>query len=183
VSRVWVAAILASALVTGCGASARQAASIAATSAAPRPPTSSPATTLPSATPQVSPDPVSTAATLSSRCVTGFVTVNPSTGRPVNFVPFTDLSALRPGPNVHGGYQVTFTDTSAIPAEVNEFSVAFYEGGADVGSVTAGPFSSPKFITQAQSLTWTATTDAMNVGTQGAVATDDTCAVVQWTAP
>jgi hypothetical protein len=124
-----------------------------------------------------------TAAVVSGRCATGVVTVDPETGASVSFVPFTDLSAFHPGPDVHGGYQLTLTDTSAVTAEVDGFSVVFDQDGSEVGSATAGPFTSPESITHGQSLTWTKTTSAMNVGTQGAVATDDTCALARWTHP
>lgn len=167
------AAVLASAVVVplalaGCGTAVHQVRSAAAASALP-------ATAAPSATGSPS--------TVSSRCVTGFVTVNPETGQAVSFVPFTDLSAFRPGPDVHGGYQLKLTDTSGATAEVGGFSVAFYEGGSEVGSATEGPFTSPDSITDGKSLTWTETTKAMNVGATGAVATNDTCALVQWTHP
>jgi hypothetical protein len=129
------------------------------------------------------PAPSGTAAVVSGRCVTGFVTVDPATGTAIRFVPFTDLSAFHPGPDVHGGYQLTLTDTSAVTAEVSGFSVVFDQEGSKVGSATAGPFTSPGSITHGQSLTWTKTTSAMNVGTQGAVSSDDTCALAGWTRP
>jgi hypothetical protein len=124
---------------------------------------------------------VSTAATLASKCVTGFVTVNPETGQAVSFVPFSDVAGFSPGPNVHGGYQVTLTNTSASTAEVTGFSVVFYSGGAETGSADAGPFDT--FITPGQSLTWTKTTTVMNVGQNGGVDTSATCALVQWDRP
>lgn len=173
------AAILASAVVVplalaGCGTAVRQVRSAAAASALPE----SSATAAPSATGSASTGPA-----VSGRCVTGFVTVDPETGQAVSFVPFTDLSTFRPGPDVHGGYQLKLTDTSGATAEVGGFSVAFYEGRSEVGSATEGPFTSPESITHGKSLTWTETTKAMNVGAMGAVATNDTCALVRWTHP
>jgi hypothetical protein len=124
---------------------------------------------------------VSTAATLTSKCVTGFVTVDPQTGQAVNFDPFTDIAGFSPGPDVHGGYQVTLTSNSSATAEVTGFSAVFYSGGAETGSADAGPFHT--FITPGQSLTWTETTNVMNAGQSGAVDTSATCALVQWDHP
>lgn len=137
----------------------------------------------PAAATSVPRHPVSTAGTVTGKCVTGFVTLNPKTGQAVSFVPFTDLSAFRPGPDVHGGYRLTLTDAASSTAEVDGFSVVFYGNGSEAGSVTEGPFTSPAFITHGKSLSWTETTDAMNVGARGAVGTADTCALVQWSRP
>jgi hypothetical protein len=179
------ALILASAMaLAGCSAGVHQISPAAATGTS-SPAASSPAASSPVATEPSSPapGPVSTAATLADRCVPGFVMLDPQTGQAVSFVPFTDLSALRPGPDVHGGYRLTLTGASPQIAEVDGFSVAFYANGSEVGSATEGPFTSPRFITHGQSLSWTETTDAMNVGTDGAVGTADTCGLVQWTRP
>jgi hypothetical protein len=173
------AAILASVMamaLAGCGAAVHQISSAAATSVPSHPaPTATPS----AAASQSSPPPPVSASTLIARCVTGFVTLNPSTGQAVSFVPFTDLSAYHPSPYAHGGYRLTLTGGSPSTAEVDGFSVVFNENGSEVGSATKGPFTSPKSLAHGQTLTWTETTDAMNVGAQGAVATDDTCELTQ----
>lgn len=134
-----------------------------------------PAATTPSAAP------VATTASLSSKCVTGFVTIDPDTGQAETFTPFSDPSSYPSGTEVKGGYQVTLTNTSEVTAETSSFAVVFYSGGAETGSDTQDTGDS--FITPGQSLTWTETTTAMNFGTQGAVDTSATCTMVKWTYP
>lgn len=173
------AAILASVMamaLAGCGAAVHQLSPAAATSVPSHPaPTATPSAVASESSP---PSP-SSVSTLIARCVTGFVTLNPSTGQAVSFVPFTDLSAFHPSPYAHGGYRLTLTDGSTSAVEVDGFSVVFNQDGPEVGSATKGPFTSPASITPGRSLTWTETTDAMNVGAQGAVATEDTCELAQ----
>jgi hypothetical protein len=127
------------------------------------------------------PAPVATTATLSSKCVTGFVVINPSTGLPADFSPFSDPTAYPSGTETKGAYQVTLTNTSAVTAEVVGFSVVFYSSGAETGSADAG--TGDTFLTPGQSLAWTETTDIMNAGSMGAVDISATCALVQWNHP
>jgi hypothetical protein len=148
----------------GAGAeSTKQAASVAITASAPVP------------------APVATTALLSSKCVTGFVVINPDTGLVSAFSPFADPSGYPTGTQTEGGYQVTLTDTSAVTAEVTGFSVVFYSSGDETGSADAG--TGDTFITPGQSLTWTETTDVMNAGSMGAVDVSATCALVKWDYP
>jgi hypothetical protein len=54
----------------------------------------------------------------------------------------------------------------------------FYDEGTELGSASADV--NDEFITPGQSLSWNEETDMMNSGTEGAVGTSDTCALVQW---
>ncbi len=145
-------------------------------SAASRPAAST--TAVASASTAPAPAPVSSTARLSGHCVTGFVTLDPETNQPTDFSEFPGSTAYPSGTEVQGGYQLTLTDTSSVTAEVGSFSVVFYSHGAEIGSDSAGPFN--EFITQGQSLTWTEATNVMNVGSEGAVNTAATCALVSW---
>lgn len=127
------------------------------------------------------PAPVATTATLSSKCVTGFVIISPSTGLVTGFSSFADPSDYPSGTQTGGGYQVTLTNTSAATAEVSGFSVVFYSSGAETGSADAS--AGDTFITAGQSLTWTETTNIMNAGSMGALDIGATCALVQWNHP
>lgn len=117
-----------------------------------------------------------TAASLSGKCVTGWVTLDPHTGQAISFVSFA--GAFTPGPNVRGGYRLTLTNDSSAKAEVTGFKVVFYYDGQETGSADVGPFD--EFITKGHSLTWTKATNMMNVGRDGAVDTAATCALGQW---
>jgi hypothetical protein len=148
----------------GAGAeSTKQAASVAVTASAPVP------------------APVATTATLSGKCVTGFVVINGDTGAVGAFSPFADPSGYPSNTETEGGYQVTLTNTSAVTAEVGSFSVVFYSSGAETGSADAG--TGDTFITPGQSLTWTETTNIMNAGSMGALDVAATCALVKWDYP
>jgi hypothetical protein len=125
--------------------------------------------------------PVATTASLSSKCVTGFVTIDPDTGQAAAFSPFPGPSSYPSGTEIKGGYQVTLTNISDVTAETSSFAVVFYSGGAETGSDTQDTGDS--FIIPGQSLTWTETTTVMNAGTDGAVDTSATCAMVKWTYP
>lgn len=166
VTRTIGAAAIVATILSGCGAQAVP-------------------STAPPATAAAAASPVSTAATLTGRCVTGFVTLglDASTGtyQPAGFAPFPGPPSGGYGPHVRGGYQITLTNNGDTTAEVTGFSVVFYSGGAETGSADAGPFNT--FITPGQSLAWTETTTVMDAGQSGAVDTSATCALVQWDHP
>jgi hypothetical protein len=98
------------------------------------------------------PGPVSTLATVASRCVMGYI----PTGQGAVFLQGTPRGQTISGayfPPIPG-YQLTITDSSSPTADVNGFAVAFYDSdGNELGSDRENVTET--FITSGQSLTWT----------------------------
>jgi hypothetical protein len=129
-----------------------------------------------STVPPPSPSPVSTAAKLSNTCTAGWAWDSGTGG--YDFAPFSGPTSFPSGVQVYGGYQITLTNTSDTTAEAGGFAVVFYDEGTELGSASADV--NDEFITPGQSLSWNEETSMMNSGTEGAVGTGDTCALVQW---
>jgi hypothetical protein len=134
------------------------------------------------------PSPVSTAATLVSKCTTGVEDQTASVFYPVSAF-LTPGTKIPSGDSSTGAYRVTLTNNSGSTAEVTGFAVVFYDGsGSETSSDSEGGFDS--FITSGQSLTWTEAPWGDTVqsapfaaGQTGAIDVQSSCQVVKWTQP
>lgn len=132
------------------------------------------------------PGPVSTAATVTSSCLMGYI----PTAQGAVFQQGTPQGQTIAGtyyPPVPG-YQLTITDTSGATADVNGFAVVFYNSnGQELGSGQENVTET--FITTGQSLTWSeySATDTSgnsdSFGTATIPAGATTCGMVAWYGP
>ena len=143
---------------------------------------------VPRASGLLQPSPVSTAATLASKCTTGVEDLTTNVFYPAaEFL--TPGTTVPSGDTITGAYQATFTNDSSATAEVTGFAVVFYDGSAsETGSGSQDGFDS--FITPGQSLTWTEAPWGETVqsapfaaGQTGAIDVQSTCQVVKWAHP
>jgi hypothetical protein len=148
------------------------------------------------------PSPVSTAASLTSNCVMGYASMQSQSNNTIGYSGFTagppqganlPAASEQPGTNYYApdmAFQVTLTNNGTVTANVDEIAVAFYAGGTEQGSTTAGATG---FITPGQSLTWTVrdplATDGTGTGDRGdqadgtIPASATSCSLVQWDHP
>lgn len=178
------ASVLLTLTLAACGT--RPAAAVPATTPTPM----APGTTSASAPSPAALSPVSTQATLSSKCVTGIYDETAS-----QFYSMADLdhgATTGSGNAIAEAYQLTLTDRSpSVTAEVTGFAAVFYSGGRELTSDTQS-LTAPSFITPGQSLTWTeypwgnstadqgASIGPFAAGQTGAVDRAATCQLVQW---
>jgi hypothetical protein len=194
-----LAAAAASAVLTlaACGTTPAVSHDTATAAAAPTTTTTAmptaPATIAASAPSPAAPSPVSTLATLSSKCVAGIYDETAS-----QFYSMADLdhgATTGSGDAIAEAYQLTLTDSSpSVTAEVTGFAAVFYSGGQELTSDSQS-LTAPSFITPGQSLTWTeypwgnstagqgASIGPFAAGHTGAVDTAATCQLVQWYHP
>jgi hypothetical protein len=132
------------------------------------------------------PGPVSTTASLTSRCVIGYM----PTGQGAVFVQGQPRGQTLDGtyyPPVPG-YELTLTNNSSATADVTGFAVVFYDStGTELGSDQET--ANESFITEGQSLSWTeySGTDADgnsdSLGNANVPAGAAICQLVQWDHP
>lgn len=132
------------------------------------------------------PSPVSTTASLSSKCTTGFVDTATSANDFLSFAQSEKGGAFpsedAQSGDVQGGYSLTLTNSSPATAEVSYYAVVFYSDGQEVGDDDQS-LPNVVYIPPGQSWTFNNPTTAMNVSEEGAVNTIDTCALVSRTSP
>ncbi len=153
-------------------------------------PAVAPTVTTQATTPPAAPAPVSTAATVTGKCVTGIEDTTTTEFYSMADILHGDMTALGPGDQLAEAYQLSLTNTSSVTAEVIGFSVAFYSEGQELTS-DSEPFGSPTFITAGQTLTWTedpwgdysngqASVGPYAAGETGGINSVATCQLVQW---